>query len=45
MPREQLINFKHLKPVSDVWSMAATFYFMLTGASHIRSPRIVTRLM
>lgn len=31
MPREQLINFKHLKPVSDVWSMAATFYFMLTG--------------
>lgn len=32
MPREQLINFKHLKPVSDVWSIAATFYFMLTGA-------------
>ncbi len=31
MPREQLINFKHLKPVSDVWSIAATFYFMLTG--------------
>ena len=31
MPREQLINFKHLKPVSDVWSLAATFYFMLTG--------------
>lgn len=32
MPREQLINFKHLKPVSDIWSIAATFYFMLTGA-------------
>jgi pSer/pThr/pTyr-binding forkhead associated (FHA) protein len=32
MPREQFINFKHLKPVSDVWSIAATFYFMLTGA-------------
>lgn len=31
MPREQLINFKHLKPASDVWSIAATFYFMLTG--------------
>jgi pSer/pThr/pTyr-binding forkhead associated (FHA) protein len=31
MPREQLINFKYMKPVSDVWSMAATFYFMLTG--------------
>lgn len=32
MPREQLINFKHLKPASDVWSIAATFYYMLTGA-------------
>jgi serine/threonine protein kinase len=31
MPREQLINFKHLKPASDVWSIAATFYFMLTA--------------
>jgi pSer/pThr/pTyr-binding forkhead associated (FHA) protein len=32
MPREQLINFKYMKPVSDVWSIAATFYFMLTGS-------------
>ena len=31
MPREQIINYKHVKPVSDVWSLAATFYFMLTG--------------
>jgi pSer/pThr/pTyr-binding forkhead associated (FHA) protein len=31
MPREQLINFKYVKPVSDVWSIAATFYKMLTG--------------
>jgi eukaryotic-like serine/threonine-protein kinase len=31
MPREQLINFKHVKPVSDVWAIAATFYVMLTG--------------
>jgi pSer/pThr/pTyr-binding forkhead associated (FHA) protein len=31
MPREQLINFKYVKPVSDVWSIAATFYNMLTG--------------
>ena len=30
MPKEQLTNFKFVKPVSDVWSMAATFYFMLT---------------
>jgi serine/threonine protein kinase len=32
MPREQLINFKYVKPTTDVWSLAATFYFMLTGA-------------
>ena len=31
MPREQITNFKHMKPVSDVWSMGATFYAMLTG--------------
>ena len=31
MPREQLINFKYVKPVSDVWSIGATFYYMLTA--------------
>lgn len=31
MPREQLLSFKYTRPVSDVWSLAATFYFMLTG--------------
>ncbi len=31
IPREQIINFKYAKPVSDVWSMAATIYNMLTG--------------
>jgi len=31
MAREQLINYKYIKPISDVWSMAATFYCMLTG--------------
>lgn len=30
MPPEQIINFKRVKPSSDVWSMAATLYFMLT---------------
>jgi eukaryotic-like serine/threonine-protein kinase len=33
MPREQVVNFRYMKPVSDVWGMAATFYFMLTGQS------------
>ena len=31
MPREQMINFKYVKPVSDVWAMGASVYFMLTG--------------
>lgn len=31
MPREQLINFKYVKPVSDVWSLAACCYQLLTG--------------
>lgn len=31
MPKEQLTNFKYVKPVSDVWSMGATIYFMLTA--------------
>lgn len=31
MPREQLTNYRHLDPASDVWSIAATFYSLLTG--------------
>ncbi len=31
MPKEQITNFKYVKPVTDVWSMGATFYNMLTG--------------
>lgn len=31
MPREQVINFKYCKPVSDVWSLGATYYVLLTG--------------
>lgn len=31
MPPEQIINFKYVKPVSDVFSMGATMYYLLTG--------------
>jgi hypothetical protein len=33
MPREQILDYKHVRPVSDVWGIAATFYNMLTGAA------------
>jgi hypothetical protein len=32
MPREQVIHFKYVTPASDVWSVAATYYELLTGA-------------
>jgi len=32
MPPEQIVNFKYVKPVSDVFSMGATLYYLLTGA-------------
>jgi eukaryotic-like serine/threonine-protein kinase len=38
MPREQLTDFKYLQPASDVWSMAATFYNMLTGCFPLSFP-------
>jgi len=31
LPREQVVNFKYMKPDTDVCGMAATFYNMLTG--------------
>jgi pSer/pThr/pTyr-binding forkhead associated (FHA) protein len=31
MPREQVTNFRDVKPSCDVFSMAATYYKMLTG--------------
>lgn len=33
MPREQILQFRTLRPPSDVWSAAATIYRMLAGAS------------
>ena len=32
MPRQQLVNYKYATPEVDVWAMAATLYYMLTGA-------------
>jgi eukaryotic-like serine/threonine-protein kinase len=31
MPKEQLVNFKRVGPSTDVWAMAATLYWLLTG--------------
>jgi hypothetical protein len=31
MPREQVNDYKRFKPVSDVWAMGATCYYILTG--------------
>lgn len=39
MPREQISDFKSFKPVSDVWSMGATIYNLLTN----RFPRQFTK--
>jgi len=39
MPYEQVINFKHFKPVSDVWAMGATCYSLLTGSYPRKSQR------
>jgi serine/threonine protein kinase len=38
MPREQVTDFKHATPLNDIWSLAATFYFVLTGALPIDFP-------
>ena len=31
MPPEQVVNFRDVKPVADIFSVGATLYVMLTG--------------
>jgi serine/threonine protein kinase len=31
MPRQQVINFKYARPDVDLWALAASLYYMLTG--------------
>jgi eukaryotic-like serine/threonine-protein kinase len=31
MPRQQILNFRYVKPDVDVWATAASLYYMLTG--------------
>ena len=31
MPREQLLQYRYVNPLSDLWSLAATLYYMLTA--------------
>jgi serine/threonine protein kinase len=44
MPREQVLNYKNVRPVSDVWSIAATLYFMVTGVPPRNAPKEVDPL-
>jgi serine/threonine protein kinase len=35
MPRDQVVDYKYARPAVDVWAMAASLYYMVSG----RSPR------
>jgi eukaryotic-like serine/threonine-protein kinase len=31
LPRERVVDFRDVRPQNDLWSLAAVFYYMLTG--------------
>lgn len=33
MPRQQIVNFKYARPEVDIWAMAATLYYLITGCA------------
>jgi serine/threonine protein kinase len=33
VPRQQVVNFKYARPEVDIWALAATLYYLLTGAA------------
>ncbi len=39
MARPQIVNFKRVRPDVDVWAMAATLYFMLSGSPPREFPK------
>jgi serine/threonine-protein kinase len=39
MPRQQVINFKYARPEVDVWALAGSFYYLLTGTCPRDFPR------
>ena len=39
MPRQQVVTFRYSKPEVDVWGMAASLYYMLTGATPRNFPK------
>lgn len=44
MSRHQIVNFKYARPAVDVWAMAASLYYMITGQTPRDFPAGVDRV-
>jgi len=42
-PREQITHYKYLSPATDVFSIAAVFYEMLTGRGFVKDLKTAAR--